>query len=121
MGTGAGRTIRTSDLGRIDNGVLSVLGRVDDVIVSGGENVSPHALESVLLPAWQDHGIAEVLVTSVPDAEWGQRIVALVRLGEAASEAVRARSGSPTGLGEVRAASSPGHGGNASAGGPRRR
>ncbi len=37
----------------------------------------------------------------MPDAEWGQRIVALVRLGEAASEAVRARSGSPTGLGEV--------------------
>lgn len=101
VGSGAGRTIRTSDLGRIDDGVLSVLGRVDDVIVSGGENVSPHALESALLPAWQNHGIAEVLVTSVPDAEWGQRIVALVRLGEGATDAVRTRSGSPAGLGKL--------------------
>lgn len=64
------RTMRTSDLGRLDDGVLSVLGRSDDIIVSGGTNVSPHELETGLLPTWQHHGIAEVLVTWVPDDEW---------------------------------------------------
>ncbi|WP_245940789.1 MULTISPECIES: AMP-binding protein [Brevibacterium] len=73
------RTMHTSDLGRLDDGVLSVLGRADDIIVSGGTNVSPHALETGLLAAWSDAGVAEVLVTSVPDDEWGQRLVALIR------------------------------------------
>ena len=90
-----GRTIHTSDLGHLDDGVLSVLGRVDDVIVSGGENVSPHALETALLPVWQPHGVAEVLVTAVADAEWGRRIVALVRLDDAAG-AGQLRGLSPT-------------------------
>lgn len=98
-GSGATRTIHTSDLGRIENGVLSVLGRVDDIIVSGGTNVSPHALEATLLPQWQPHGIAEVLVTSVPDDEWGQRIVALVRLGADPDDAVARLTRSPVELG----------------------
>ncbi|MDN5587320.1 MAG: AMP-binding protein [Brevibacterium sp.] len=74
------RSMRTSDLGRLDDGVLTVLGRADDIIVSGGTNVSPHALETGLLPTWQHHGIAEVLVTWVPDEEWGKLLVALVRI-----------------------------------------
>ncbi|WGP07196.1 AMP-binding protein [Bacillus subtilis] len=79
----AGRRImHTSDLGRVDSGVLSVLGRADDIIVSGGTNVSPHALETGLLPSWQKAGIAEMLVTWVPDEEWGKRIVALVRTAD---------------------------------------
>ncbi|GAA1535417.1 AMP-binding protein [Brevibacterium picturae] len=73
------RSMHTSDLGRLDDGVLTVLGRADDIIVSGGTNVSPHALETGLLPTWQHHGIAEVLVTWVPDEEWGKLLVALVR------------------------------------------
>lgn len=82
----AGRRImHTSDLGRIDSGVLSVLGRADDIIVSGGTNVSPHALETGLLPSWQKAGIEEMLVTWVPDEEWGRRIVALVRLADGGS------------------------------------
>ncbi|GAA1636103.1 o-succinylbenzoate--CoA ligase [Brevibacterium sanguinis] len=91
-----GRTIHTSDLGHLDDGVLSVLGRVDDVIVSGGENVSPHALETALLPVWQPHGVAEVLVTAVADAEWGRRIVALVRLADDTAGAGQLRGLSPT-------------------------
>ncbi|UVI37134.1 AMP-binding protein [Brevibacterium spongiae] len=73
------RVMHTSDLGRLDDGVLSVLGRADDIIVSGGTNVSPHALETGLLPSWQREGVAEMLVTWVPDDEWGKKIVALVR------------------------------------------
>ncbi|GAC1440329.1 MAG: o-succinylbenzoate--CoA ligase [Mycobacteriales bacterium] len=66
----------TSDLGRLDRGRLSVLGRADDVIVTGGEKVAPAAVEAVLAghPA-----VAEVVVVGVPDAEWGQRVVAVVR------------------------------------------
>ncbi|WP_231445877.1 AMP-binding protein [Brevibacterium zhoupengii] len=88
------RTMHTSDLGRLDDGVLSVLGRSDDIIVSGGTNVSPHELETGLLPAWQHHGIAEVLVTWVPDEEWGKLLVALVRLEDEVSPTVTAALGS---------------------------
>ncbi len=80
------RTMHTSDLGRLDDGVLSVLGRADDIIVSGGTNVSPLALETDLLRAWQHLGVAEVLVTWVPDDEWGQRVVALIRIADGAED-----------------------------------
>lgn len=89
------RTMHTSDLGRIDEGVLTVLGRSDDIIVSGGTNVSPHALETGLLPTWQHHGIAEVLVTWVPDEEWGKLLVALVRIDDQVPNAVADSMGSP--------------------------
>lgn len=89
------RTMHTSDLGRLDDGVLTVLGRADDIIVSGGTNVSPHALETGLLPIWQYHGIAEVLVTWVPDAEWGKLLVALVRLDGSVPSAVAETMNSP--------------------------
>ncbi|GAA2010188.1 AMP-binding protein [Brevibacterium samyangense] len=79
------RSFLTSDLGRLTAAdgtpVLDVLGRADDVIITGGENVSPHVVEAVLLRVLEPLGIAEVLVTSVPDAEWGERLVALVRAG----------------------------------------
>ena len=94
-GVDGARTMHTSDLGRIDDGVLTVLGRSDDIIVSGGTNVSPHALESGLLPTWQHHGIAEVLVTWVPDEEWGKLIVALVRVDDDAGAALNSGRSSP--------------------------
>lgn len=67
----------TTDLGHIDgSGRLSVRGRADAVIRSGGESVSPEAVERVLtgMP-----GVSDALVVGVPDIEWGQRVVALVR------------------------------------------
>ncbi|GAA1845582.1 AMP-binding protein [Brevibacterium marinum] len=88
-------TMHTSDLGRLDDGVLTVLGRSDDIIVSGGTNVSPHALETGLLPTWQRHGIAEVLVTWVPDEEWGRLLVALVRIDGRASSTLAKDLASP--------------------------
>jgi len=59
---------------------LFVTGRVDDMIVSGGENVSPVEIESILSlhPA-----IAEVAVVGLPDERWGQRITAFVKRGAA--------------------------------------
>lgn len=66
----------TSDLGRLDeHGVLSVLGRADDVVVSGGVNVPAQAVEQVLAahPA-----VAEVVVVGRPDPQWGEAVVAVV-------------------------------------------
>jgi O-succinylbenzoic acid--CoA ligase len=66
----------TSDLGRLDDdGRLQVLGRVDDVVISGGVNVPTQAVAARL----REHprvDAAEVL--GVPDPEWGQRVVAVV-------------------------------------------
>ncbi len=68
---------RTGDAGRWDAqaGRLSVFGRVDDLIITGGENVWPAAVERVLGTC---AGVAEVAVVGRPDPEWGQRVVALV-------------------------------------------
>ncbi|MGB9280268.1 MAG: o-succinylbenzoate--CoA ligase [Pseudonocardiaceae bacterium] len=67
---------RTSDLGRFDGqGRLQVLGRADDVIVTGGLNVAPAEVEAVLtgLP-----GVAAACVVGLPDPDWGQRVTAVV-------------------------------------------
>jgi o-succinylbenzoate---CoA ligase len=67
---------RTSDLGRLDGqGRLRVLGRTDDVIVTGGLNVAPAEVEAVLsgLP-----GIAAACVVGLPDPDWGERVTAVV-------------------------------------------
>ncbi len=67
---------RTGDLGRRDvGGALHVLGRRDDVIVTGGENVAPAEVEAVLasLP-----DVAEVAVAGVADEAWGQAVAAWV-------------------------------------------
>jgi 2-furoate---CoA ligase len=68
----------TGDTGYIDaDGDLYVTGRVDDMIISGGENISPVDIESVLSlhPA-----VDEVAVAGLPDERWGQRVVAFVKV-----------------------------------------
>ncbi len=56
-------------------------GRVDDVIVTGGENVRPEEVEEVLVA---DPAVAEAAVIGRPDPEWGQRVVAIVVAAEGA-------------------------------------
>jgi O-succinylbenzoic acid--CoA ligase len=66
----------TGDAGRFDSdGRLQVDGRLADLIITGGDNVWPAAVEAVLRlhPA-----VAEVAVGGCPDPEWGQRVVAWV-------------------------------------------
>ena len=66
----------TRDLGYLDaDGVLRVLGRADDVIITGGENVYPTAIEAALtaLP-----GVLAAAVAGVPDAQWGERVAAAI-------------------------------------------
>jgi 2-furoate---CoA ligase len=66
----------TGDVGRIDeDGDLWVVGRVDDMILSGGENIHPVEVEDVLSHA---PGVHEHAVTGAPDDRWGQRVVAWI-------------------------------------------
>lgn len=66
----------TGDIGRrLDDGRLHVVGRAGDLIITGGENVWPEAVEQALL----DHpSVDEVMVRGRPDDEWGQIVEALV-------------------------------------------
>lgn len=57
------------------DGLLTVFGRVGDVIVTGGEKVWPDGLERVLLSHLQ---VGEVAVAGRPDAKWGSRVVAWI-------------------------------------------
>jgi acyl-CoA synthetase (AMP-forming)/AMP-acid ligase II len=66
----------TGDLGTIDDaGYVFITGRADDMIIRGGENISPIEIEDALrgFP-----GLTDVAVVGVDDKEWGQRIVAAV-------------------------------------------
>jgi O-succinylbenzoic acid--CoA ligase len=68
--------LHTGDLGRIaPDGRLTVLGRRDDLIISGGVNVHPEEVEAVLAT---HPGVAEVAVAGRADPEWGQRVTAVV-------------------------------------------
>jgi acyl-CoA synthetase (AMP-forming)/AMP-acid ligase II len=77
----------TRDGGRLDEGgYLFVEGRIDDVIVRGGENMSPGEIEDVLV---QHPAVADAGVTGVPDDEWGEAVAAVVVFhpGKSATEA----------------------------------
>jgi O-succinylbenzoic acid--CoA ligase len=67
---------RTRDAGSLDaDGRLTVHGRLDDVVVTGGVNVLPQAVEAALR---LHPDVADAVVLGRPDDEWGQRVVAAV-------------------------------------------
>ena len=61
----------TSDLGELDNGKLKVIGRADDVIITGGENLSLNAVEASLNGAFP---AIEFAAFAVEDPQWGQSL-----------------------------------------------
>lgn len=65
----------TRDRGELHNGVLTILGRMDNLFFSGGEGVQPESLERVIATHPQ---ISQVFVVPLDDAEFGQRPVAVV-------------------------------------------
>lgn len=69
----------TGDLGHLDaEGYLTIRGRMDNMFVSGGENVQPEEIENALERL---DGVEEAVVVPVPDEEFGERPVAFVRSG----------------------------------------
>jgi o-succinylbenzoate---CoA ligase len=76
------RWYRTNDLGSLDaDGRLTVLGRADDVIITGGVKVSAVHVQKELE---KSDGVAAAFVAGVPSAEWGQAVAAYVALAGAA-------------------------------------
>jgi o-succinylbenzoate---CoA ligase len=70
----------TGDLGAFDpNGSLVILGRLDDLIVTGGEKVSPAEVEAALRSSGE---FDDVAVIGLPDPEWGQLVLACHPPGE---------------------------------------
>ena len=66
----------TRDAGRLDaDGYLYLEGRADDVIVRGGENLSPGEIEDVLL---EFPAVKDVAVVGVPDQQWGEAVAAVL-------------------------------------------
>ena len=66
----------TGDMGYVDaDGELYVAGRLDDMIISGGENIHPTEVEEVLA---RHPDVRDVAVIGEPDERWGQRVVAFV-------------------------------------------
>ena len=78
-GAGAGEPARrwfiTSDRGQIVDGRLQVLGRLDDVIISGGIKVEPGPIEALLA---LNPLVSECAVVGLPDPTWGQAVTAVV-------------------------------------------
>jgi o-succinylbenzoate---CoA ligase len=71
-----GGWFRTSDLGSLDaEGRLTVRGRADDVINTGGEKVVPGEVEAVLGTISE---VRDVVVIGMPDSEWGELVTAVV-------------------------------------------
>ena len=72
----------TNDGGFLDEGgYLFLEGRIDDVIVRGGENLSPGEIEDVLL---EHPAVADAAVVGIPDVEWGEGVAAAVVLKQGA-------------------------------------
>lgn len=66
------RWYRTGDAGRIDDGVLSIHGRIDNVLVSGGVNISLDRVERAVRSI---RGLESAVVVAVPDQRWGEASV----------------------------------------------
>ncbi|MDQ3334002.1 MAG: AMP-binding protein [Myxococcota bacterium] len=65
----------TADLGYLDGGALHVVGRADDMIITGGENVHPQQIEAVLAAT---PGVRAACAFGVDDERWGQRVACAI-------------------------------------------
>jgi acyl-CoA synthetase (AMP-forming)/AMP-acid ligase II len=81
---------RTGDLGTVDaDGFVRITGRLKDIIIRKGENISAKEIEDLL---FTHPGVADVAVIGLPDAERGERVCAVV---------VAADGENPLGFGEM--------------------
>src|SRR5690606_23510591 len=77
--------LHTGDVGRIDpDGLVYLLDRTKDVIISGGANIYPREVEEVVL---EHPRVRQVAVVGAPDDDWGERVVAILVLEDGAEQA----------------------------------
>ena len=82
------RWYRTNDLGELDaDGRLTVLGRADDVVITGGLKVSAAHVQAELEKL---DGVRAAFVAGVPSAEWGQALAAYVAVADSTPEGLNA-------------------------------
>jgi fatty-acyl-CoA synthase len=80
--------MRTGDLGTMDDeGYVSIVGRIKDMVIRGGENVYPREIEEFL---YRHPSIADVSVIGVPDETYGEELMAWVCLNPGASLTIEA-------------------------------
>src|SRR6185436_20870467 len=78
----AGRWMHTGDLATMrEDGYVEIVGRIKDMIIRGGENIYPREIEEFL---YGHPKIRDVQVIGVPDARYGEEVMAWVRLKEGA-------------------------------------
>ncbi|MFZ7108514.1 o-succinylbenzoate--CoA ligase [Avibacterium avium] len=75
--------LHTKDLGEWQNGELRILGRLDNMFISGGENIQPEEIERIMLNYPE---IKQVVILPVNDSEFGQRPAAMVEFANGFSE-----------------------------------
>jgi acyl-CoA synthetase (AMP-forming)/AMP-acid ligase II len=78
-----GEWFRTGDQGRIESGYLTLTGRIKEIIIRGGENISPLEVEAALL---RHTAVSEAVVYAIPDAKYGHVVGAAVIANEEATE-----------------------------------
>ena len=78
----AGGWLRTGDVGRIDDGYLYVVDRKKDIVITGGENVASREVEDLL---GEHPDVRAAAVIGLPDARWGELVVAAVVLTDGAT------------------------------------
>ena len=89
------RVLATSDRGRLrSDGRLEVLGRLDDVLITGGVKVEPRTVEEALTGL---DTVAEACAVGLPDTQWGSVVVAAVVLEPAAGQETPGNRGGPDG------------------------
>jgi fatty-acyl-CoA synthase len=75
--------MHTGDLAIMDDeGYVSIVGRIKDIIIRGGENISPREIEEFLIAL---DGVSEAYVIGVPSERYGEEVMAWVKLSEGAS------------------------------------
>ena len=74
---------RTGDRGRVEDGFVSIVGRLKELINRGGEKISPAEVEAALL---EHHAVREAAAYAVPDVHYGEEVHAAVVLRSAATD-----------------------------------
>jgi fatty-acyl-CoA synthase/long-chain acyl-CoA synthetase len=79
--------VHTGDLGTMDaRGYLSITGRLKELIIRGGENISPAEIESVLVG---HETVLDASVVGLPDERWGQIVAAAIRIRDGAPDVLK--------------------------------